>query len=1049
VYVFSRFGRGAGRRLAVGMTLAIALVVNTVGTSIAAGTTGNLSGTVTADKTGLPVQGVVVSVVSPTERSTTKTDAKGFFAFTGLTPDTYTVSFELNGYEAASVTGINIVPDGDARVDQKLSKALTTIGTVTSRSPGGAYQPSQTNDTYTVTSSQIQTIQGKENDTSEVNLLTSLPGASLDSSGYPVLRGGRENEEGYQFEGISIVDSFSNQFQNSLSVNGIQNFQLTPGAGNATNGNAGTGTINYTAKRGTYPAFGSIEADVASFPYTHQLSVEYGFATPDGSLSNYFSFIGQRDGTQFGPVGTRAVDIGAYFLDTDFSTENNFVDNFIYKFGHNKDTELQLLYQNQIDYFSLNYGGGQGLGSAFTDPYASQVGDVVSYPDQLFGSETATGAFTAASLASILQPLPGHPNLAPNGGDYQYQPENVYKVQLSHNFSSSAFLKAYYYGVNAVTQFNFNDPEEAVYEGQGSLKHGVQLDFTDQVNSKNLVQIGGSFAYNRPVFFINSYNDAVEAIGTGLGGLVGIGPGQGFELADFLPASDTYCAAILGALGSPPGTSCGYISSQLPNAKIPYYDRTAQVDRGDYAAYINDQFAASDRLKIEAGLRLDANDTKFPGTVDGETFNIPNAAEHPFIWQPRLAASFELTKNDAIRASYARSTQFPPLGDLARTIDPSSFTQFDSIPSYNVLTGAPASYCGVKQNLPCANYGQQLYSEYQAIAGVPIQPVVPETFTNFDFSYSHQFPSNFAIKVTPFYTRGYDIVDRVANVIAVDPATNRPILGPALATNDGIERTTGVEFLLTREAQYGFSGQLAATYLNKLSNVPPLSADEDFFPTIPTASLALGNLYRVGYLSPFQATLAMQYKSRGGLRINPQITYTRGYPYNNGLYTATYINGVPVNIPLTDVTGPSVGSSPSQFVDPANPGTVFKPNVDATLGTPETRDTGGLLSNARFSTNLTVEFSPPNSRSTFGVQIFNLFNQLYGNPSLNGALQPVANGVLGPQTGKLAGYAYPYTLTSSGAYLAATPYSQYGNLPYVITSGNEPVSLLLYYNVKL
>jgi hypothetical protein len=136
-------------------------------------------------------------------------------------------------------------------------------------------------------------------------------------------------------------------------------------------------------------------------------------------------------------------------------------------------------------------------------------------------------------------------------------------------------------------------------------------------------------------------------------------------------------------------------------------------------------------------------------------------------------------------------------------------------------------------------------------------------------------------------------------------------------------------------------------------------------------------------------------------------------------------------------------------VDPANPGTVFKPNVAATLGTPETRDTGGLLSNARFMTNLTVEFSPPNSRSTFGVQILNLFNQLYANPTLNTALQPVATGILGPQSGKLPSYAYPYASTSSGAYVAATPYSQYGNLPYVIYQENQPVSLLLYYNVKL
>jgi hypothetical protein len=1027
VYVFLRFARGTGRKLFVGIALAITLVLNSVGTLYAAGTTGTISGTVTDANSSLPVAGVTVSAVSPTDQSTTKTDSKGFYSFTGLLPDTYTISFELNGYEPASETGVNVFPDGTVKVDQKIGKSLKTIAQVGAHSVGGAFQPTQTNDTYTVTPSQIQTIQGKDHNTDETNLLTSLPGASLDSSGYPVLRGGRENEEGYEFEGISIVDAYTNQFQNSLSVNGINNFQLTPGAGNASNGNAGTGSINYTAKRGTYPAFGSIEGDVDTFPYSHQLSVEYGFATPDGRISNYVSFIGQREGNQIGQPGVRAVDIGEFY-GGDFFTENNFVDNLVFKFGQKKDTELQLLYQNQVDYFSENYGGSNGLLGALADPYYANVNGLSSLIPEIYG-------LTTTQVANALQPLPGHPNFSPYGGDGIYQPENVYKIQLSHNFGSSAYLRAAYYGVNAVTLFNLPDPSENLYLLQGSLKHGASLDFTKQVDSKNLVQIGTKFEYNHPVYAVDSQEAAVEATG-GLG-VFGIGPAQGFELADFVPTSAN-CPY------------CGYINSQLPNAKLPYFDQVSQFDRADYAAYINDQFAASDRLKIEAGIRLDASNTKYLTNVDGESFNIPNDASHPMIWQPRVAASFQLTKNDAIRASFARSTQFPPLADVGETINRAAFNEFNSIPSYDVLTGGPAMFCGIKQATQCANYGDQLYSEYQAVAGIPVQPVAPETFISYDFSYSHQFPHNIGVKVTPFYTRGYNIVDSVANVIGVNPSTNAPILGPALATNLGIEKTTGVEFLLTREAEYGFSGQLAATYLNKLSNVPALSGSEDFFPTIPTASLALGNLYRVGYLSPFQATLAVQYKSRGGLRINPQITYNRGYPYNNGLYTATYVNGIPVNIPLTDVTGPTVGRSPSQFVDPANPGTVFNPNVDAALNTPETRDPGGLLSNAHIYTNLTIEFSPPRGRSTFGVQILNLFDQLYSNiPSLNGQLQPVASGVLGPQSGKLPSYAFPYFGSPLSPYLAGTPADEGGQSPYTIFQANTPINFLFYYELKV
>jgi hypothetical protein len=191
----------------------------------------------------------------------------------------------------------------------------------------------------------------------------------------------------------------------------------------------------------------------------------------------------------------------------------------------------------------------------------------------------------------------------------------------------------------------------------------------------------------------------------------------------------------------------------------------------------------------------------------------------------------------------------------------------------------------------------------------------------------------------------------------------------------------------------------------------------------------------------------VQYKSKGGLRINPQISYNKGYPQNPGSLTAVFLNGVPVNVPNTNVTGPSNGLSPGAFVDPANPGTIPKPNVLATLGTPTSASAGGILSHAQFSTNLSIEFSPPNTRSTFGVQIFNVFDELYAKPSLNTDVQPVSTGVFGPQTGQLKSYqVQPATVVP---YLAPIPSSEFGGLPYNIFYGNAPTSVLFYYQLKL
>lgn len=1024
--------------------------MNSAGT-LFAGTTGTINGTVTDSKTSLPIAGVVVSAVSPSANLNGKTDAKGFYSFSGVSPDTYAVSFEFPGFQPASTTGVNVFQDVTATVNSTLTKSLSTIGRVTARSVSGAFQPGQTQDTISIGTAQIEAINGREFNTNESNLLTSLPGASLDSSGYPVLRGGRENEEGYNFEGISIVDSFTNQFQNSLSVNGIANFQLTPGAGNATVGNAGTGTINYTAKRGTYPGFGSLELETQSSPFTHQLTAEYGFSTPNGNISNYVSFIGQRAGSQIGPRGTSAVDIGQFNGGLSDFSENNIVDNFIYKFGSNKNYELQLLYQNQIDKFGFNYGGTENLRQELGDPYF-QSGN--SYP-----SFYSFLGFTNTEIAGAFSPLPGQGRidgfLSTNS---QYQPNALYKVQLSHNFDPSTFLRLAYYGVDAVQIFDLPDPNIfGAYLLQGSTRSGFSADLTKQFNSKNLVQIGAKFEYQHPIDFIDSYDNAAIAVGLGAQ-TFGVGRAKGFEFADFLSPTDANCNGILTNVFGATST-CGYLAQFFGGTtpKIPNYVRSAQFDRGDISAYINDQFQATSKLKIEAGVRLDGNATHYPATFDGEKTNVPNNAAHPLIPEPRLAASFTATKRDSFRASFARSIQYAPLLDVARTIDRSVFNPYNNIPSYDVLSGpfdpnnpsaTAASVCGSKQKSLCPNYGEQLFAEYQyGVVGSPIQPVKPETFTSYDFTYSHDFGGGVGARVTPFYTRGYDIIDRVASVTGFNPVSNKPILGPAVATNLGIERTTGVEFQLTREARYGFSGQVSATYINKLSNVPPLAASEDFFPTIPSASLALGSIYRVGYLSPFQATAAIQYKTRGGLRINPQITYNKGYPQNQGLLFPTFVNGVATTVPITDVTGPGVGRNPTQFVDPANPGTVFNPNVLAKLGTPESASPGGILSNARFNTNLTVELSPPNSKSTIGVQIFNLFNQLYNRPNLNTALQPVANGVLGPQTGLLPSYAYPFA--KQVPYLAPTPVSQFGNSPYTIFQGNTPTSFLFYFQQKL
>jgi len=337
--------------------------------------------------------------------------------------------------------------------------------------------------------------------------------------------------------------------------------------------------------------------------------------------------------------------------------------------------------------------------------------------------------------------------------------------------------------------------------------------------------------------------------------------------------------------------------------------------------------------------------------------------------------------------------------------------------------------------------------------------VKPATYNNYDFSYSHEFGGNVGVKITPFYKRGYDINIFASNPIGTDPVTNLPIFGPTKLTNLGLDKTTGVEFLLTKDAAFGFSGFVALTYVNRLQTIPPGFGGqlEDFYPSAPPQSLALGSLYKSGYLSPFSGRVGLTYKTHGGFKINPIVSYDKGYPLGAGTLTSAFVNGKATVVPNTNISIPGFGtvsnsggtSGVTQYVDPVNPGSIAKPVIAATRGTAETTLSGGILSKARFNTDMSLEYSPPGTRSTFGVYFTNLFNQIYAEPTLNPRYQPVATGVAGPQTGQVATVGSLGAATAGGLGFANFGPERFGQSAYNLTPSLTQIGVRLYYQLAL
>ncbi len=429
-----------------------------------------------------------------------------------------------------------------------------------------------------------------------------------------------------------------------------------------------------------------------------------------------------------------------------------------------------------------------------------------------------------------------------------------------------------------------------------------------------------------------------------------------------------------------------------------------------------------------------------------------NQSRRPVIPEPIVAATYRLGANDSVRASWGRSVEFPTLALVDVTANPNYYGgpngQFFNLPGYG-------GNCGVLADTRCANYAEQLYwDNAQNFAGsVPLEPVRPTVFVNADFSWEHQFTRGFmngvSFKVTPFYRKAQDETALVATpkivggVVLLNPITGAIIFNPSVANNLGKNQVTGVEAQFTKEQTYGFSGQVSFTYQNELSSVIPGSSSEDFYPSIPAQSVLLGNIYRVGFLSPFVASFDFSYQTHNGWRISPQTQWNIGYPISPGLITSTFINGQPVNLPFTNACPGCSTTGTGQYVDPMNPGSVFNPNIAANRGIPMQAANGGKLSHPSSITNLTIEYNAPKTWSA-GVEIFNLFGALYGGPSLNGRWQPLANGISGPLTGQNAtGYAFPqYGMIGNYGPL------RHGTNAYIDTP-NGIRSFVFYFQVKM
>jgi len=287
------------RRGIIAVLLLIAFVLQGT-TSVLAGTTGAINGSVVDPQSNQPISGARVTAASPSQSATATSDATGRFSFISLTPDTYTISTPATATrDTVSISGVTVQADATVSVSLQQPTKLKVIGAVTSRAASALVKPGTTADVYSinaVTQDKASALGGGGTLNSAWSAISSVPGVYVapNQAGYigagPSLsiRGGDYDQIGYEFDGVPVNRAFDNYPSGPASSLGQQELQVYTGAPAANaEANGISGYINQVIRTGTAPATRNLNLAIGTPTLYNKLSFEAGGANPSRTFSYY------------------------------------------------------------------------------------------------------------------------------------------------------------------------------------------------------------------------------------------------------------------------------------------------------------------------------------------------------------------------------------------------------------------------------------------------------------------------------------------------------------------------------------------------------------------------------------------------------------------------------------------------------------------------------------------------------------------------------------------------------------------------------------------
>ena len=293
------------RRLSI-MCAALFFVI-TIAAAHAQSTTGGISGRI-VDAQGLAIPGATVTVTGAQGAKTVVSDSEGRFNVPFLTPGSYAVRAELQGFKTAERTGIQV------RLDQPvdlpltmdvgaITESVTVVGTAGAASVATSVSPTN------LDSATLATLPVGRRFSDTLYLAPGVSSSGTLGSANPSISGASGLENQYVVDGVNITNggygalgSYSIVFGslgNGTPYDFMQEVQVKTGGYEAEYGQSTGGVINVVTKSGSNELRGSV------FGYSHPHSFENAWrkaTTVNGTVNTTATQLTDAGATVGGPV---------------------------------------------------------------------------------------------------------------------------------------------------------------------------------------------------------------------------------------------------------------------------------------------------------------------------------------------------------------------------------------------------------------------------------------------------------------------------------------------------------------------------------------------------------------------------------------------------------------------------------------------------------------------------------------------------------------------------------------------------------------------------